>query len=87
LHIAKDDLDHVTDPGQYILQERVKYHPIIETLDQPAKVEIRMLMVWEDGQARPRIVTNLARLSKGEMIGVKYNKDKTWVGGSVGFFE
>jgi hypothetical protein len=26
------------------------------------------------------------RLSKGEMIGVKYNKDKTWVGGSVGFF-
>ena len=27
------------------------------------------------------------RLSKGEMIGVKYNKDKTWVGGSTGFFE
>ncbi|MGK0427554.1 MAG: hypothetical protein ACJAUR_001667, partial [Ulvibacter sp.] len=27
------------------------------------------------------------RLSKGEMIGVKYNKDRTWVGASVGLFE
>ena len=87
LHIAKHDLDLVTDPAQYILQERVKYHPVIETLDEPAKVELRMLMIWEEGAPRPRIVNNLARLSKGEMIGVKYNKDKTWVGGSVGFFE
>ncbi len=87
LHIAKHDLDHVTDPGQYILQERVNYHPVIQTLDEPAKVELRMLMIWEEGTARPRIVNNLARLSKGEMIGVKYNKDKTWVGGSVGYFE
>ena len=30
---------------------------------------------------------NLIRISKGEMVGVKYNKDKTWVGGSTGFFE
>ncbi len=87
LHIAKHDLDLVTDPAQYILQERVKYDPVIETLDEPAKVELRMLMIWEDGVPRPHVVNNLARLSKGEMIGVKYNKDKTWVGGSVGFFE
>jgi hypothetical protein len=26
-------------------------------------------------------------LSKGEMVGVKYNKDKTWVGATTGFFE
>ncbi len=26
-------------------------------------------------------------LCQAEMIGVKYNKDKTWVGGTVGFFE
>ena len=87
LHIAKHDLDLVTDPAQYILQERVKYHPVIETLDEPAKVELRMLMIWEEDAPRPRVVNNLARLSKGEMIGVKYNRDKTWVGGSVGFFE
>jgi hypothetical protein len=38
-------------------------------------------------EPRPRLIINMARLSKGEMIGVKYNKDLDWVGGSVGFFE
>jgi len=60
---------------------------VIETPSQPAKCEVRMLMLWERGAARPKIVNNLARLSKGEMVGVRYNKDKDWVGGSVGFFE
>jgi hypothetical protein len=32
-------------------------------------------------------VTNLARLSRGEMIGVNFNKNKDWVGGTVCFFE
>ena len=27
-------------------------------------------------------MTTLARLSQGKMMGVKYNKDKTWVGSS-----
>jgi hypothetical protein len=87
LHFDRSDLDLVTDPSQYILQERITYHPVVETLDMPAKCEIRMLMLWDKDASRPRIVNNLARLSKGEMIGVKYNKDKTWVGGSVAFFE
>jgi hypothetical protein len=29
----------------------------------------------------------LVRLSRGEMIGVKFNKDKDWVGGTIGLFE
>ena len=62
------------------------YDPVIATPDEGAKCEIRMLMLWEYGKPRPVIVNNLARLSKGKMIGVKYNKDKTWVGGSVAFF-
>ena len=45
-----------------------------------------MLMLWERGAARPEVVTNLVRLSKGEMVGVRYNKGRNWVGGSVGFF-
>ena len=36
---------------------------------------------------KPVGVLNLARLSKGKMIGTRYNKDKDWVGGSVAFFE
>ena len=32
-------------------------------------------------------VNNLARLSKGKMVGVRYNQDKQWVGGSFCYFE
>lgn len=71
----------------FILQKKVKYAPFIQTLDEPAKAEVRIMLAWEDGAERPEVLTNLVRLSKGEMIGVRYNKGKTWVGGSVGFFE
>ena len=30
---------------------------------------------------------NLARLSKGKMIGVSYNAGANWVGGSIAYFE
>jgi hypothetical protein len=33
------------------------------------------------------LLCNLVRLSRGEMIGVKFNKDKDWVGGTIGLFE
>ncbi len=87
LNVTLADIDQIKDPENYILQKKVSYMPVVETLDTPAKCEIRMLMLWPIGEDRPRIINNLARLSKGEMIGVKYNKDKTWVGGSVAFFE
>jgi hypothetical protein len=87
INLNRYDIDAVEDPENYILQQKVQYAPIIETPNVPAKCEIRMLTVWEEGAARPRMVNNLARLSKGEMIGVKYNKNKDWVGGSVGYFK
>jgi hypothetical protein len=87
LNITKHDIESLSKPEDYILQRKVDYIPIIETPDGNAKCEVRMLMLWEKGHARPRVINNLARLSKGEMIGVKYNLNKTWVGGSVAFFE
>jgi hypothetical protein len=84
---TKEDLDSVEDPSNYILQRKMHYAPAVPTLDDPAKVEIRMMMVWEDGAARPVLVNNLVRLSKGIMTGVRYNKDRSWVGSSIGFFE
>jgi hypothetical protein len=77
----------IAERKHFILQKKVAYSPIIETLDDPAKAEIRMMMVWEDGAPRPELITNLVRLSKGEMVGVRYNMGKKWVGGGVGFFE
>ena len=44
-----------------------------------------MMLVWLPGEPKAKVVNNLVRVSKGEMTGVKYNKDKDWVGASVGF--
>jgi glutathionylspermidine synthase len=87
LNVTKEILDEVEKPQNYILQEKVEYAAVVESPSDPVKCEIRMLMLWDGGDTRPYLVNNLARLSRGEMVGVRFNKDKDWVGGSVGFFE
>jgi hypothetical protein len=84
--VTEKDLLALDNPSHYILQKKVVYAPVLRAPGEPVKVEIRMLMLWPDEAPAPFIVNNLVRLSKGKMIGVKYNKDKDWVGGSVGFF-
>ena len=87
IDVTKEDIDKVTDPQNWILQRKVLYADIIETPDTPAKAEIRIFYFWKDGESRPIATNNLARLSKGKMIGVRYNQDKEWVGGSLVYFE
>jgi hypothetical protein len=87
IDVTLDDIEKVKDPENWILQRKVKYADIIQTPDIPAKAEIRIFYFWKDGIARPVPTNNLARLSKGKMIGVRYNKDKEWVGGSFCYFE
>jgi len=87
IDVAQKDIDDVKDPQNWILQRKVKYADAIQTPDVPAKCEIRIFYFWKDGTARPVPANNLARLSKGKMIGVRYNKDKEWVGGSYCLFE
>ncbi len=83
--VNKQDIDNVKDKSNYILMKKAHYQPIIQTLDVPAKVEVRMLMLNIGGKLE--LVTNLIRLSKGKMMGVDFNKGLDWVGGSVGYFE
>jgi hypothetical protein len=87
IDLQQEDIDNVKDPENWILQRKVKYADVILTPDIPAKAEIRIFYFWKDGEARPVATNNLGRLSKGKMIGVRYNKDKEWVGGSLCFFE
>lgn len=87
IDVTQQDVDKITDPENWILQKKVNYKAIIATPDEYAKAEIRLFYFWKDGWARPKAVHNLARLSKGKMIGTRYNKDKEWVGGTVAFFE
>lgn len=70
--------------SNYILQEKITYAPLIKTPDEPAKAEIRMMFIWQE---KPRLVNWLARLSKGKMMGVDFNKNKTWIGSSGCLYE
>ena len=86
------DLDHnairsIPDPENWILQEKVEYASIIETPTGHAKAEIRLFYFWDEVQQKYIATLNLARLSKGKMIGVSYNQTATWVGGSLAYFE
>jgi hypothetical protein len=87
IDVTDADIAAVKDPQNWILQRKVKYADVILTPDIPAKAEIRIFYFWKKGEARPIATNNLARLSKGKMIGVRYNKDKEWVGGSMVYFE
>ena len=86
-HVKREHIDAVKDKDLYILQKKVHYVPVIQSPDGKVKVEVRILCLWPEKDQNPTIVCNLVRLSRGEMIGVKFNKDKDWVGGSIGLFE
>jgi len=85
--VTKQILDAIpnNDRHNYILQKKIIYEPIIETPDTPAKAELRLMFVHKD--KKPYLINNLVRLSKGKMMGVDFNKDKTWVGSSLAYFE
>ncbi|MCL6260222.1 hypothetical protein M3O96_14065 [Aquiflexum sp. TKW24L] len=86
-HVKKSDIESVEDKDLYILQKKAKYVPVLQAPDEKVKAEVRMLAVWPEKDENPTLIGNLIRLSRGEMIGVKFNKDKDWVGGTLGLFE
>lgn len=87
MDIGTADLDAITDRENYILQRKMPYKPVVNAPGEKVKCEVRMMFVWMEDWEKPLLVNNLIRMSKGKMVGVKYNKDKDWVGASVGFFE
>lgn len=87
IDVTHEDINKIENKSNYILQRKVNYEPVLKSPDEPVKVEIRLMMVWPKDEEAPFPINNLVRLSKGKMIGVKYNRDKDWVGGSVGLFK
>jgi hypothetical protein len=87
IDVQSSDIENIKDPVNWILQRKVNYADCIETPDGFAKAEIRLMYIWNEEEKDPILITNLARLSKGKMIGTRYNKDKEWVGGTVAYFE
>lgn len=86
IDVTLEDIEKIKDPENWILQKKVVYEPVIQSPDGGVKAEIRLMYLWPEGE-EPQLCINLARLSRGKMIGVRYNANFDWVGGSVGFME
>lgn len=71
----------------YLVQRKVAYAPLVETPDDFAKAEVRMLLLWSPQRAKPEIVGTLVRMSKGRMMGTRFNKDRTWVGSTLAYHQ
>lgn len=83
IDVKESDITSISDPENWILQHKVTYEPVVQAPNGGVKAEIRLMYLWPDGE-EPQLCINLARLSKGKMIGVRYNADFDWVGGTVG---
>ena len=86
IDVTKAAIEQIKDPQNWILQRKVVYEPVIQSPEGLVKVEIRLLYIWPDGE-EPQLCINLARMSRGKMIGVQHNSDCDWVGGTVGLME
>lgn len=86
IDVNESDITAIKDPENWILQRKVTYEPVVQAPDGGIKAEIRLMYLWPDGE-EPQLCINLARLSRGKMIGVRYNADFDWVGGTVGLME
>jgi hypothetical protein len=81
---TREKLGSLEKPREWILQKKVQYAEFVQTIDGPkSKAEIRMMFVWPEGDPAPILVNNLVRMSQGKMMGVDFNKEKTWVGSSI----
>ncbi len=69
--------------GEYILQERLHFEPVIETPFGGTKAEVRVMYVWQE---ELRAVLTIIRMGRGLMMGVDHNKNMEWVGASAGLW-
>lgn len=71
--------------SNYLLQQKMRFEPTIETPHGLTQAEIRILYLWPDGGALTP-ATSLVRLGRGKMMGVDHNRNQEWVGASAAFW-
>jgi hypothetical protein len=81
----KEDIDAIPAEkrGEYILQERLHFEPVIETPFGGTKAEVRVMYVWLD---QLQAVLTIIRMGRGLMMGVDHNRNMEWVGASAGLW-
>ncbi|MDQ3068187.1 MAG: hypothetical protein M3R55_00480 [Acidobacteriota bacterium] len=78
---AELDAIPAVDRDKYLIQERVRFEPVIETPHGATQAEIRVMYLWTD---RLTPVLPLLRMGRGRMMGVDQNRNLEWVGASAG---
>lgn len=91
IKFAPSDADIAAIPRErrheYILQERMRFAPVIDTPEGPTQAEVRIMYIWpEEDAPQPIPVLTLVRMGRGKMMGVDHNRNLTWVGGSASFW-
>jgi hypothetical protein len=69
--------------GNYILQERLQFEPVIATPFGLTKAEVRIMYIWVDNLVA---VNTIIRMGRGTQMGVDFNKNVEWVGSSAGLY-
>ncbi|MBZ5656669.1 MAG: hypothetical protein LAO56_15485 [Acidobacteriia bacterium] len=79
---TRKDIDAIpaAKRGEYILQERLNFTPVVETPYGMTKVELRIMYVWLN-DLTPALT--IVRMGRGLMMGVDHNKNMQWVGSSA----
>lgn len=82
---TRADLDNVPAEKRhdYILQERMRFEPVIDTPHGPTQAEVRIMFLWQD---ELRAGAAIVRMGRGKMMGVDHNRDLEWVGASAALF-
>ena len=80
---SRKDIDAIAleKRGEYILQERLNFAPVIETPHGLTKAELRIMYIWVK-ELTPVLI--IVRMGRGLMMGVDHNKNMEWVGSSAG---
>jgi hypothetical protein len=68
----------------FLLQQRVRFEPMIDTPCGLTQAEIRIMYVWPDGESLQPVIS-LIRMGRGKMMGVDHNRNQEWVGASAGY--
>ena len=74
------------DRHDYLLQERMRFEPVIATPHGMTQAEVRVMYCWPDGAPEMIPAMSLVRLGRGLMMGVDHNRNHQWVGGSAAMF-
>ena len=84
---SDEDLNAIPEAERkdYLLQQRIRFTPLIATPHGPTQAEIRVLYCWPEGAPEMIPATCLVRMGRGMMMGVDHNRNQAWIGGSSAF--